>query len=266
MIDAVGAPTSVLVLGGASEIGEAIVSELAAKGRLTRVVLAARPSPRREEVAGRVRGLGAAGVGVGVGVGVGKIGVEVEDFDATTTAAHEALVDRVFDAGDIDVVVVAAGVLSENDDALTDPAVAVATGLANYVGLMSVTLHAVRRMRAQGYGVLVVLSSVAGERPRRANFVYGSTKAGLDAFATGLGDELHGSGVSVLVVRPGFVTGRMTAGMKPAPFATTPAAVGVAVAAGLTRGTGTIWVPGVLRYVMSILRHLPRAVFRRLPQ
>ena len=253
MIDAVGAPSSVLVLGGTSEIGEAVVTELAAKGRLTRVVLAARPSARRDDVATRVRSLGVARV-------------DVEDFDATLTAVHGALVDRVFDDGDLDVVVVAAGILTEKDDALGDPSVAVETGMANYVGLMSVTLHAVRRMRAQGYGVLVVLSSVAGERPRRANFVYGSTKAGLDAFATGLGDDLHGSGVSVLVVRPGFVIGRMTAGMKPAPFATTPAAVGAAVAANLTRGTTTIWVPAVLRPIMSILRHLPRAVFRRLPQ
>ena len=253
MIDAVGAPSSVLVLGGTSEIGEAIVAELAAKSRLTRVVLAARPSTRRAEVAARVAELG-----------VGR--VDVEDFDATVASTHGALVDHVFDQGDVDVVVVAAGVLTDNVDALDDPSVAVDAGLANYVGLMSVTLHAVRRMRAQGYGVLVVLSSVAGERPRRANFVYGSTKAGLDAFATGLGDDLHGSGVSVLVVRPGFVVGRMTAGMKPAPLATTPAAVGVAVAANLTRGTRTIWVPGPLRYVMSILRHLPRAVFRRLPQ
>ena len=111
-----------------------------------------------------------------------------------------------------------------------------------------------------------MLSSVAAERPRRANYVYGSTKAGLDAFATGLGDDLHGSGVRVMVVRPGFVAGRMTAGMKAAPFATTPAAVADAVAANLTAPTGTVWVPGVLRYAMSVLRHLPRAIFRRLPQ
>ncbi len=253
MIDALGTPASVLVLGGASEIGEAIVARLAESGRLERVVLAARPSARRDDAVARLR-LGTAGR------------VEVEDFDAAATALHAEVVDRVFDGGDVDVVVVAVGVLPDQAAAFTDPAVAVDAALANYVGPMSATLHVARRLRAQGHGLLVVLSSVAAERPRRANYVYGSTKAGLDALATGLGDDLHGSGVRVLVVRPGFVVGRMTAGMKAAPLATTPAAVADAVAANVTASTGTIWVPGQLRYAMAVLRHLPRAVFRRLPQ
>ena len=190
MIDAVGAPSSVLVLGGTSEIGEAIVTELAAKGRLARVALAARPSARRDDVAARVRSLGVARV-------------DAEDFDAIKTAGHGALVNRVFDDGDLDVVVVAAGILTEKDDALDDPSVAVRDRDGQlrraHVGDPARGTPDARR-RVTAY--CVVLSSVAGERPRRANFVYGSTKAGLDAFATGLGDDLHGSGVSVLVVRP----------------------------------------------------------------
>jgi decaprenylphospho-beta-D-erythro-pentofuranosid-2-ulose 2-reductase len=253
VIDALGAPASVFVLGGASELGEAIVARMAEAGRLERVVLAARPSPRRDDAAARL-GRRVSGR------------VEVVDFDAVATDTHADLVDRVFAGGDIDVVVVAAGVLPDQQAAFADPAVAVAAALANYVGPMSVTLSVAQRLRAQGHGLLVVLSSVAAERPRRGNYVYGSTKAGLDAFATGLGDDLHGSGVRVLVVRPGFVTGRMTAGMKPAPFATTPGAVADAVVAHVTDPTGTVWVPGVLRYAMSVLRHLPRAIFRRLPQ
>jgi decaprenylphospho-beta-D-erythro-pentofuranosid-2-ulose 2-reductase len=253
VIDALGAPASVLVLGGASEIGEAIVARLAESGRLERVVLAARPSPRRDDAAARLRHLMSGRV-------------EAIDFDAVATETHADVVDRVFAEGDIDVVVVAAGVLPDQAAARADPAVAVDAALANYVGPMSVTLFTAQRLRAQGHGLLIVLSSVAAERPRRANYVYGSTKAGLDAFATGLGDDLHGSGVRVMVVRPGFVTGRMTAGMKAAPFATTPAAVADAVAANMTAPTGTVWVPGVLRYAMSVLRHLPRAIFRRLPQ
>lgn len=252
MIDALGAPASVLVLGGTSEIGEAIVARLAAAGRLSRVVLAARPSQRRAEVAARVRALGVAEVAVC-------------DFEATATDTHEALVTGVFAAGEVDVVLVAVGVLPDQQKALADPGVAVDAALAGYVGPMAATLYAAAALRAQGHGVLVVLSSVAAERPRMANFVYGSAKAGLDALATGLGDELHGSGVSVLVVRPGFVTTRMTEGMRPAPFSTSPAAVADAVAGHLTSGTRTVWVPGLLRYVMAVLRHLPRAVFRRLP-
>lgn len=110
-----------------------------------------------------------------------------------------------------------------------------------------------------------MLSSVAGERARRANFIYGSSKAGLDTFAQGLGDALHGTGVHVMVVRPGFVRSRMTEGMAEAPLATTPEAVATAIELGLRRRSETVWVPGALRVVMSAVRHLPRAVFRRLP-
>jgi decaprenylphospho-beta-D-erythro-pentofuranosid-2-ulose 2-reductase len=101
--------------------------------------------------------------------------------------------------------------------------------------------------------------------------VYGAAKAGLDAFARGLADSLHGSGVAVLLVRPGFVIGRMTAGMTPAPLATTPAAVGAAVAARLRRAGGTspgglIWVPSTLAPVAAAFRLLPRPLWRRLPR
>jgi decaprenylphospho-beta-D-erythro-pentofuranosid-2-ulose 2-reductase len=120
-------------------------------------------------------------------------------------------------------------------------------------------------MRHQGHGRLIVLSSVAGERARRANFIYGSSKAGLDAFSQGLGDALVGSGVEVTVVRPGFVVGRMTEGMVPAPFATTPEAVADAVVRGIETGAAVVHVPPLLAWVMAIMRHLPRLVWRRMP-
>jgi decaprenylphospho-beta-D-erythro-pentofuranosid-2-ulose 2-reductase len=120
------------------------------------------------------------------------------------------------------------------------------------------------KLRAQGHGTLVVLSSVAAERPRGANFPYAASKAAVDAYAQGLGDALAGTGVHVLVVRPGFVHTHMTAGLKPAPLATTPEAVADAVADGLRRGAHTVWAPPRVRWLMAILRHLPRSVFRRL--
>jgi decaprenylphospho-beta-D-erythro-pentofuranosid-2-ulose 2-reductase len=110
----------------------------------------------------------------------------------------------------------------------------------------------------------VVLSSVAGERVRRSNFVYGSSKAGLDGFAQGLGDSLVGTGVDVLVVRPGFVHSAMTEGRETPPLSTTPEAVADAVADALVAGRHTVWVPGTFRFVMSAFRHLPRPVWRRL--
>lgn len=135
-------------------------------------------------------------------------------------------------------------------------------------------------LQAQGHGSLVVLSSVAGERARRADFIYGSSKAGLDAFAQGLGDALHGTGVHVMVVRPGLVrpatappgSGAAASGAPLAmipftrtPLVTTPDAVADAIVTGLRRRSETVWVPGALRAVMSALRHVPRPLFRRLP-
>ena len=109
-----------------------------------------------------------------------------------------------------------------------------------------------------------MLSSVAGERVRQSNFVYGSSKAGLDGFAQGLGDSLGGSGVNVMVVRPGFVHSSMTEGRDAPPLSTTPEAVAEAVADGLASGKHTVWVPGTFRYVMAALRHLPRPLWRTL--
>lgn len=248
MIDALGRPQSVLLLGGSSEIGLSAVERFVRDGA-TRVTLAGRPSAALDAAADRVRALGAA--------------LEVVDFDASRPDTHDEAVERAFAGGDVDVAVLAFGVLPDQSRAEEDPSLAVDAAQVNYVGAVSVGLHVARRLRAQGHGALVVVSSVAGERARRANFVYGSTKAGLDAFAQGLGDSLHGSGARVVVVRPGFVRTRMTQGLTPAPFSTTPGAVAAAIADALREGRETVWVPARLRLVMAVLRHLPRPLFRR---
>ena len=110
-----------------------------------------------------------------------------------------------------------------------------------------------------------MLSSVAGERVRKANPVYGGTKAGIDGFAQGLGDGLAADGVHLMVVRPGFVHSAMTQGLQAAPFATTPEKVAEATARGLRGRRRTVWAPGILRVVFSVLRHVPGPVWRRLP-
>jgi decaprenylphospho-beta-D-erythro-pentofuranosid-2-ulose 2-reductase len=159
---------------------------------------------------------------------------------------------------------VAVGVLGDQALSERDPDAAVEVFETNLVGPVAVLVRAGERLRAQGHGAIVVLSSVAAERPRRANFVYGASKAGLDAFAQGLGDALVGTGVDVLVVRPGFVRTKMTAGLPEAPFATTPEAVADEIADALARRAHTIWVPRRLRLVMAVLRLLPRPLFRQL--
>lgn len=251
MTDALDRPSTILVFGGTSDIALATVRALRSPA-LRRVVLAARPSAGRDAAAS---GLKADEV----------TGVSTVDFDASDTASHDALLASVFAAGDVDVVLVAFGVLGDQQEFEDDPDLAVEAAQVNYVGAVSVCLRTARLLNAQGHGSLVVLSSVAGERARRSNFVYGSTKAGLDALASGLSDALQGTGVHVLVVRPGFVRTSMTAHLEAAPLSATPEQVADAVVSGLRRGSTVVYVPAALRVVMSGLRHLPRAVFRRLP-
>jgi len=251
MKDALGSVQSLLVLGGGSEIGLAVARALVGE-RTRRVVLAARDPSRLDGAVEELR----------------RLGAETTDavaFDADAPDGHHAFVEDVFGRdGDIDVVLVAFGVLGSQEELARDPGAAAGVALTNYVGAVSVTTAVVERLRRQGHGTLVVLSSVAAERARKSNYVYGSSKAGLDAFAQGMGDSLAGSGVNVMVVRPGFVHTKMTAGLDPAPFSTTPEAVAEAIVGGLRTGAHTVWAPPILRYVMSVLRHLPRPIFRRL--
>jgi decaprenylphospho-beta-D-erythro-pentofuranosid-2-ulose 2-reductase len=200
MIDAIGRPQSVLVLGGSSEIARAIVAKVV-PARAKTVVLAGREGARLDEA---VAGAKAAGAEV----------VESVPFDATHVIGHQIFADQVFDRfGDIDLVIVAAGVLGDQATDELDPVAAASVLTTNFSGLAAAILAVTGRLRSQGHGRIVVLSSVAGERARKANFIYGSSKSGLDAFAQGLGDSLEGSGVGVTIVRPGFVVGRMTEGM-----------------------------------------------------
>ena len=244
----------VLLLGGTSEIGLEIVAALGLPAR-AEVLLAGRDEQR----------LAAAGKALLAGQG-GQ--VRTLHYDATALDTHQAVIDAAFAAGDVDLVISAAGVLTPQDVLDSDPVRAGQLVETNFTGHVTTLLAAAARMRGQGHGTIVVLSSVAAIRPRKANFVYGSAKAGLDSFARGLADALHGSGVGVLLVRPGFVIGRMTDGMPPAPLSSTPAAVGAAVARALSRPSpaGTVWVPPALAVLAGGLRLMPRPLWRRLPR
>jgi NAD(P)-dependent dehydrogenase (short-subunit alcohol dehydrogenase family) len=189
------------------------------------------------------------------------------EFDADDVASHRAVLDGIVARhGPLDVVVTAFGVLGDQQRAEREAEHALAVIHTDYVAHVSVLTHLAALLREQGSGRLVVFSSVAGVRVRRANYVYGSAKAGLDGFASGLADALAGSGVHLLLVRPGFVIGRMTEGMSPAPFSSTPDQVADATVAALRRRRTMVWVPGVLGVVFAVFRLLPRAIWRRLPR
>lgn len=246
MMNAFDQPQTVLVLGGRSDIAHAIVRELSSPALAT-VLLAQRPGGAVE----------LAGLESGVNI------VSV-DFDATDHASHAPMIESIAaEHGDLDVVIQAFGQLG-GDTVNTDPVAAGALADVNFSGAVSSGLAVADRLRRQGHGVLVVLSSVAGVRTRPSNFVYGATKAGQDAFATGLGHALHGSGAHVMTVRPGFVRSAMTEGLDEAPFACDPADVAKAVADGLRKKRPVVFAPGVLRYVFGVLRIVPGFVWRKL--
>lgn len=253
MRDALGEVQTVLVLGGTSDIAVATCRRLAA-GRARRIVLAVREPERATAAVAALREAGAAEV-------------DAVAFDATDFAGHDAFVAATFErTGDIDLVLVAFGVLGDQEQAEHDAAAAREIIETNFTGAVSVMTPIADRLRAQGHGTLCLLSSVAGERVRRSNFVYGASKAGVDGFAQGLAAALVGSGARVMIVRPGFVHTKMTEGRDPAPLSTTPDAVAEAILRGIARGREVVWVPPQLRPVMAILRHVPTRIFRRLPQ
>jgi decaprenylphospho-beta-D-erythro-pentofuranosid-2-ulose 2-reductase len=250
MIDALGSPQSVLLLGGTSDIALATAEHWASRPGL-RVVLAARPSARREAAVIRLESAG--------------VKVSAIDFDARDSGSHAEVIDHAFADGDIDVALVAFGVLGDAEAAWQDHERAIELAEVNYVGAVSTGVLLAPRMRDQGHGVIVALSSVAGERVRRSNFVYGSTKAGMDGFYLGLGEALRGHGVRVVVVRPGFVRTKMTAGMEAVPLSTSADDVAGAITEAVAKSRDLVWVPSALRVVMSGVRHVPRSVFRKIP-
>jgi decaprenylphospho-beta-D-erythro-pentofuranosid-2-ulose 2-reductase len=248
MRDGLGRAQHVLLLGGSSEIGLAAVRAM----RLpegSRVVLAGRDKAALEAAASGFRP-----------------GVEtsVEVFDALEPQSAVEVVDRAFAHSDVDVVIPAFGLLGDQAAFESNPGSAAELFTVNATTQVVVLLAVAAQLRRQGHGTVVALSSVAAVRPRRANFVYGASKSALDAAATGLADALVGSGARVLIVRPGFVIGRMTAGMRPAPLSTTPEVVGRAVADALRDRRSVVWVPSRLRVLATAMRLVPRPMWRRL--
>jgi|ERR1700683_4742856 decaprenylphospho-beta-D-erythro-pentofuranosid-2-ulose 2-reductase len=247
MWENLGRPARVLLLGGTSEIGLAIVAALRAPAT-TQVVLAGRDEAR----------LTAAGKEL-------PFECTAVSFDALALDLHKNFIDEIFADGPVDLVIAATGILTPQSQVDTDPLLAAHMIDTNFTSHVTTLLETAARMRAQkDHGTIVVLSSIAAVRPRKANYVYGSAKAGLDAFARGLTDASEGTGVRVLLVRPGFVIGRMTAGMEAAPMSSTPQQVGKAVAAALNGRATQLWVPRSLAGLATVIRLMPRPLWRRM--
>src|SRR3954468_26697 len=252
VFDAVGNPQTVLVLGGTSEIGLAI-AERYLRDAKARVILADLPNhPRKDDAIAAMTSAGAKAV-------------EWIDFDGLKSETHPAVIDAAFAGGDVDVAVVAFGLLGDAEELWQNQTKAVQIAGINYTAAVSVGVLLGEKMREQGSGRIIAMSSAAGERVQRSNFVYGSTKAGLDGFYLGLGEALREFGVRVLVIRPGQVRTRMSAHVKEAPLTVDKEYVAELAVTASAKGKDLVWAPGAFRYVMMVLRHVPRPIFRKLP-
>ncbi len=251
MKDGLGNVQSALVFGGDSDIAIQTIKMLSIS-RLKQVILAGRDIERLEVRSVELRNQH-------------NLEVRTIAFDALAFDQHEEIVREAFSSEqDIDLVLIAFGALGDQLVDETNRDAALALIQTNFTGAVSVLIPVIKQMKDQGHGTIVVMSSVAVERPRRSNFIYGASKAGLDWFSQGMQDALRGSGVNVCIIRPGFATTKMTSHLSTPPMASTPDEVASAIIRAIASNKEITWVPSRLRWVMSVLRHLPRTIFRRL--
>lgn len=251
MLNAVGKPQTILVLGGTSDIASAVVQEFLHKGPI-HIILGIRPGEDSSEVSTALNAAGASKI-------------DILDFDATAFDTHEEVINKAFDIADIDVAIIAFAVQGDNEQAWQDQKKAVQLAQINYTGSVSVGVLLGQKMKAQGHGSIVIFSSAAGVRVRRSNFVYGSSKAGVDGFFLQLGEALRGTGVHVLVVRPGQVRTKLTAGMKEAPLTMNREDVAKIVVNGVINRKDLVWAPPAFALVMAVITHIPRKLMRYMP-
>ncbi|MDO4910721.1 MAG: decaprenylphospho-beta-D-erythro-pentofuranosid-2-ulose 2-reductase [Corynebacterium sp.] len=252
MLNAVGKPQTILVLGGTSDIGNAVVKEFLHKGPI-HIILGVRPG--EAGIDETVQGLTAAGASK----------VDVLDFDATDFDSHEEVINKAFAIADIDVAIIAFAVQGDNEEAWQNQRKAVQLAQINYTGSVSVGVLLGQKMKEQGHGSIVIFSSAAGVRVRRSNFVYGSSKAGVDGFFLQLGEALRGTGVNVTVIRPGQVRTKLTAGMKEAPLTLDREQVAKMVVDGVINRKDLVWAPPAFALVMAVITHIPRKLMRYMP-
>lgn len=253
MKNGVGVAQNIVLFGGTSEIGQAILQRVVKPG-VSHLVLVSRDIDAATQVSHSLVSQ------------YPDMEVHHVRYDASDAESIVHVVDEVVSAiGDIDVAILAQGLLNEGLDYFSDPAKVVPMATVNFTGKMVLMYALANRLRNQGYGKMVLLSSVAGERVRKGNPAYGATKAGIDGFALALDHELAGTGASILVVRPGFVTTKMTAGMSKAPFSTDAESVAKIVEKAIADNSKIVWAPGLLQYMFFILKNLPIVVWRRLP-
>nr|WP_275424984.1 SDR family oxidoreductase [Archangium violaceum] len=240
----------VLVLGATSAIAQSTVRLLAARGAA--LYLVGRNAERLDAVARDARTRGASKV-------------ETEALDLDDLAQHEALVERATVAlGGLDGALLAHGILGDQEAAQRSFAEAEKVLRTNFLSAVSLLTPLANRFEAQKAGTLVVISSVAGDRGRQSNYVYGASKGALSVFLQGLRNRLARSGVAVVTVKPGFVDTPMTADVKKNALFATPDKVARGIVRAADARKDEVYLPGFWGPIMFAIRGIPERVFKRM--
>jgi short-subunit dehydrogenase len=241
----------VAFLGATRGMGRALARSMASRG--DHVFLLGRDA---EDLARSARDLEARS-------GIGSVGTAACDLERPETFAPALDAAEAALSG-LDAVVVTAGLFATQDQLEADVALAQRLLLVDFTNTVAFCEHARRRLLARGGGTLCVFSSVAGERGRKPVVLYGAAKAGLTRYLEGLDHKFRAAGLRTVCVKPGFVRTSMTDGLKPPPFAGEPEGVARVVLRAIDRGQPVVYAPGMWRWVMLVIRNLPRAVMRRI--
>ena len=237
--------TRVLVLGATSAIAQQVARAYAERGAA--LFLVARDEQRLSAVADDLRVRGAQ--------------VETAVADLDDPAGHEELLAR---AAPLQIVFLAYGILGSAGETERSAEAAESILRTNLLGPVALLTRAAQRLEAQKSGCIVALSSVAGDRGRASNAVYGASKAGLTAFLSGLRNRLSRSGVRVITVKPGMVDTPMTGHLPKSPLYASPERVAGDVVRAVDGRTDVVYTPWWWRWVMLVVRLIPEAVFKRL--
>jgi decaprenylphospho-beta-D-erythro-pentofuranosid-2-ulose 2-reductase len=240
----------VLIIGASSAIAEATARIYAARG--DSLFLVARNAQRLAAISAdlAIRGTGS----------VQGLTFEAEDFNA-----HKALVDEVFESmGCVDVALIAHGTLPDQKACEQDFDITLREFDANATGSLSLLTHLANRFERQGHGTIAVITSVAGDRGRQSNYVYGASKAMISVFLQGLRNRLHHSRVAVVDIRPGFVDTPMTEAFDKGALWAKPGQVAGGIVRAIDQGRSVAYLPWFWRYIMWVIRLIPEPVFKRL--
>ena len=241
---------NILIIGATSAIAEQYARLEAVQG--SRFLLAARSSQRLQIICADLAVRGAEKSA--------HIAFDVNHFDQ-----HDSLLDAAWShLGNVDVVLVAHGTLPDQKACETDISLALHEFSTNATATIAIMAAVSQRLERQGKGTLVVISSVAGDRGRASNYLYGSAKAAVTAFSSGLRQHLYSTGINVLTIKPGFVDTPMTHAFKKGPLWASPRSVAAGIAKAIERRKSVVYLPGFWWWIMRVITHMPETLFRRI--